>query len=194
METIVEKAKKKCLQLLNKSRCSSLPFHNWQHTLEVYKNALTIGAYGNISKDALEPALLAALFHDTGNARVFLGHEDVSIKEATGFLKSQEYAASKIQKVTGCIEATRMPQDPKDILEKIICDADLFHLGTKSYFSKNQLLRTEWAMYRQLDYSDQEWITLNIKFLQQHQFHTKYGKTVLQPIKEENCRLLSASL
>lgn len=194
MEDILAKAKKHCAQLLRESRCSSLPFHNHQHTTDVYENVLIIGLYERKDLKTLEPALLAALFHDTGNAKKFLGHEDLSIKKAIMYLKSQKYTASKIEKVIACINATRMPQTPLNSLEKIICDADLFHLGTTSYLAKNQLLRNEWAQYRELEYSDAEWIALNISFLKQHRFHTNYGREILQPIKQHTIDSLTAGL
>ena len=36
-----------------------------------------------------------------------------------------------IQRVSSCIQATRMPQSPLSQVEKIMCDADLYHLGTR---------------------------------------------------------------
>lgn len=186
MEAIVREAQKYCMGLLERSRCSSLPFHNLQHTMEVYEHVLKIGMYENREMEELEPVLLAALFHDTGNAIVFAGHENYSVTEAGNFLRSQKYPQDNIAMVIDCINATRMPQRPGNSCEKIMCDADLFHLGTRSYRSKNKLLRREWAKFLNTEYSDEEWAALNIQFLEQHRFFTQYGKDVLEPIKREN--------
>lgn len=142
--------------------------------------------YENLDIEELEPILLAALFHDTGNAAVFTGHENHCMIEASNFLSAQEYPVDKIISVAGCIKATYMPQQPKNFYEEIICDADLFHLGTKSYSSKNKLLRTEWSEFLKTDYSDETWDTLNIRFLEHHRFHTNYGKKILESIKQGN--------
>jgi hypothetical protein len=64
-------------------------------------------------------------------------HEDVSIEIATKFLKENNYPDEKIQKIVGCIDATRYPQNPKNLLEEIICDA-------KDFAYKADLLRVEW--------------------------------------------------
>ncbi len=186
MDLIVRKAKKHCIGLLLKSRCSSLPFHNEQHTMNVYENVLKIGMYENMDVQELEPVLLAALFHDTGNATVFAGHESYSATEASNFLLSHGYPPDKINLVIDCIKATRMPQRPKNSFEEIICDADLFHLGTKLFHEKNISLRIEWSSFLNTEYSDAAWDSLNIEFLEKHRFHTKYGKEVLEPKKMEN--------
>ena len=41
------------------------------------------------------------------------------------------------------IIATTMPQRPKNLVEKVVCDADLIHIGTKEFFRKNDLLKEE---------------------------------------------------
>ena len=190
MEKIIEKAKKHCLNLLKKSRCRFLPFHNVEHTMQVYEYVLKIGAYEERDIQELEPVLLAALFHDTGNATEFKGHENFSTIEANHFLAANNYPIASTILVFGCINATRMPQEPKNSLEKIICDADLFHLGTNSFRKKNKLLRIEWYKYWSISYTDKEWTSLNILFLDQHKFHTKYGQEILEPLKQENLREL----
>ncbi|WP_373519446.1 HD domain-containing protein [Pricia sp.] len=190
MTTIVKKAKKYCIGLLSGSRCGTLPFHNEEHTMNVYENVLKIGMYENMEMEELEPVMLAALFHDTGNATVFAGHENFSATEASNFLLAQSYPYDKIDLVINCIKATRMPQRPKNIYEAIICDADLFHLGINSYHAKNTLLRLEWATFLNTQYSNASWDSLNIEFLQQHRFHTKYGQKILEPVKQRNLREL----
>ncbi|WP_420603242.1 HD domain-containing protein [Flagellimonas sp.] len=190
MKDILGLAKKHCVQLLTQSRCSELPFHNVMHTMEVYENVLKIGMHEKLDMDELEPVLLAALFHDVGNTITFMGHEGHSAHEAFSFLTKQKYPNDKITMVCNSIYATQIPQNPRNIYENILCDADLFHLGSKQYFVKCELLRREWFNFLQLDYSDQVWSITNIQFLSRHRFHTKYGKKILEPIKQENICLL----
>lgn len=133
--------------------------------------------------------LLAALFHDIGNIICFKGDEDQSINVAKKFLQKEKYSKQKIDKVIDCISATRMPQKPKNIFENIICDADLHHLGTESFLKMNQPLRKEWSENLKIDYSNEAWNILNIQFLQEHKFHTKYGEKILEPIKKQNTEL-----
>ncbi|CAM4240234.1 HD domain-containing protein [Zobellia roscoffensis] len=186
MKKIIGKAKIYCIGLLSRSRCDSLPFHNMQHTMDVYENVLKIGMYENRDLEELQSVLLAALFHDTGMATVFADHESYSIIEASNFLLAQNCSKEIIGQVTGCIQATRMPQNPHGICEEIMCDADLFYLGTDQYQSKTNLLRNELVKFSHTEFSDVDWRSMNIEFIENHQFFTKYGQEVLEPLKQKN--------
>lgn len=186
MEKNIKKAMKYSKKIFFKSRCKDLPFHNLQHTLDVYKNLIKIGTYENIPYRDLEPIMVAGLFHDTGNAFRFQGHEDVSATYAVLFMEKNGYDDDYIEKVCRYIRATKIPQKPRNIYESIICDADLFHLGTNSYHTNNKLLRREWQNFLGLEYSEAEWLILNIKFLQDHKFHSQYGRLKLEPQKQKN--------
>ncbi|WP_042506392.1 HD domain-containing protein [Algibacter lectus] len=193
MNSIVRNVKKHCLDLLMHSRCKVLPFHCVQHTLEVYKNVQTIGKQEECNAEELEILKIAALFHDTGVSDTYKGHEDISANNAHLFLSDLKYPANKIAEVMNCINATKMPQNPKTKLEQIICDADLFHLSTKTYMLKNELLRIEWKTYMDLIFTDQDWFKLNLDFLSEHHYHTNYGKNVLETQKQNNINLLKDS-
>ncbi|SHI98900.1 HD domain-containing protein [Mesonia phycicola] len=190
MNALLEKTKKHCTQLLLKSRCNELAFHNNQHTNEVFASAKKIGIYSNLNEEELEIVLLAALFHDTGNIDCFKDHEDMSARKASDYLTSIGFNSSKIEKVVKCILATKMPQTPTNLLEQVICDADLSHLGKKNFISKNKLLREEWSEHLKMCFSNKEWVKLNIDFLERHKYFTSYGKKELQPQKEINLRIL----
>ncbi|XCF04777.1 HD domain-containing protein [Tamlana crocina] len=194
MNSIVRKVKKHCLDLLMHSRCKVLPFHCVQHTLEVYKNVQTIGKQEKCNAEEFEILKIAALFHDTGVSATYKGHEDISANNAHLFLSDLKYPVNKIAEVMNCINATKMPQNPKTKLEQIICDADLFHLSTKVYMLKNELLRIEWKTYMNLIFTDQDWFKLNLDFLSEHHYHTNYGKNVLQEKKKKNIELLEKLL
>ncbi len=194
MEGIKEKARIHCIEILRNSRCDKLPFHNVHHTLEVYKNTSKIAAFEGLSETEVEPVLLAALFHDTGNAITFKGHEELSASNAAAFLEKEKYGDTRIPEVVRCIKATEMPQTPLSKLEGILCDADLFHLGRKDFFVHNELLRTEWEQYHKKFYSNYRWYSINIEFLNQHEFHTGYGKQFLEPVKLKNSELFQSLL
>jgi len=190
MNALLEKTKYHCTQLLAESRCNELAFHNTQHTKEVFASAKKIGTYVNLSEEELEIVLLAALFHDTGNIDSFKGHEDISAKKASEYLNNIGFDSSKTQKVVKCILATKMPQSPTNLLEEVLCDADLAHLGKENFISKNLLLREEWSEHLKMCFSNKEWVKLNIDFLECHNYFTTYGKKVLQPQKEINLKVL----
>ncbi|MFN4763573.1 HD domain-containing protein [Gillisia sp. Q332] len=179
-----------CIDFLENTRCKSLPFHSVDHTKDVYEYVKTIANYEEVFGSDLEPILIAALFHDTGMAQTYADHEEQSVKYAMEFLKEQEYPEDKLNIVTSCILATKMPQNPQTLAEKIICDADLYHLGLESYIFKNERLRAEWEEYFNLAYSDEDWYAVNVEFLENQKYHTWFGKTVLKNRKDLNCTML----
>jgi hypothetical protein len=79
-----------------------------------------------------------------------------------------------------------MPQSPKTLLEEIVCDADLFHLGTDKFKEKDKLLLKEINLLHHADLSKQQWRAKSIKFLESHRYHTDYCKVLLNSTKEEN--------
>ena len=179
-----------CMDLLENTRCKSLPFHSIEHTKEVYNYVKTIAKYEEVFGQELEPILIAALFHDTGMAETYVNHEEKSAEFAREFLSKQEYSPEKLETVVSCILATKMPQDPKNKAEMIICDADLYHLGLESYIFRNERLRAEWEQFFDLKYSDEEWYAINVEFLENQKYHTWFGKTVLKNRKDLNCTML----
>ncbi len=165
-------------------------FHNVNHTHLVVQSVEEICDFLNISEPEREVVLLAAWFHDCGHINACTKHEEESKKFAKSFLKAANYPDSKITKVLQCIEATKLPQHPVDILGQIICDADLYHLAASNYFDLLAKLREEWVQIRNEEYSDKEWFKLNLNFLQSHQYFTDFGKEVLEEKKQSVIKVL----
>jgi predicted metal-dependent HD superfamily phosphohydrolase len=149
--------------------------------------------YYQLQPDDREALLFAAWFHDTGfSADESKGHEEVSIQLATTFLQEKKADAGFIQKVSSCIEATKMPQSPKNLIEQIICDADLFHLGTDEFKPRNEELREELLEFSEQNISKKKWRKMNIAFMENHKYFTDYGKRKLQPVKEQHIEELKS--
>jgi len=161
-------------------------FHTFEHTKEVVAACEKMAEYYSLPDDERIALLLAAWFHDTGfSSGLSNDHESVSIKLANDFLTGYSAPADLILKVTGCINATRMPQNPMSTIEKILCDADLFHLGNRNFKEKSKLLRKELEDFGHEEISKGEWRQNNIAFLEAHKYFTTYGQENLQPEKEK---------
>lgn len=150
-------------------------YHNYDHTIQVVNNVIEIGEAENISLENLELLQLAAWFHDTGFVKGFENHEEKSKEILNDYLVGKNFSSEKIEKIGALIDATKMPQNPSNKLEKIICDADLYHLGTDSFTEKSNLLRSEWEQLCNKYLSDVEFLTGNEKFLNEHKFFTDYA-------------------
>jgi predicted metal-dependent HD superfamily phosphohydrolase len=163
----------------------SIHFHTLQHTQEVLAGCETMADYYHLEDEDRFALMLAAWFHDTGyTGGKALGHENVSVELATKFLNEHKVSQQVINKVIGCISATRLPQTPHTLIEQIICDADLFHLGTSDFREKNRLLREELNDFGSLGLSKKDWRKKNIEFLSKHTYFTSYAKEHLDPLKQ----------
>ncbi len=178
-------------ELFQKSVDPKFTFHNLNHTQQVAHAASEIAAHYKLNEDDRLVVLLAAWLHDTGfKSGQPEEHEAESIKLATEFLQQRGADADLVQRVASCIQATRMPQSPLSQVEKIVCDADLYHLGTADFRKMNQQLRLEQEAHFGKPLSKREWRQRNIEFLESHHYFTDYGQQKLEPQKQEWIRQL----
>lgn len=183
---IIEKVEDYCSSILEKLDINKLPFHNIHHTRAVVSHVKEICTHLSISQHDTEMISLAAWFHDIGYINSYQNHEDESIRIAHEFLSKEGIDHESLEIITSCINATRVRQLPQSQLEKILCDADLYHLGSLDYFYWLILLRREWAVSLETTYKDEDWYNLNLKFLQNHDFLTEYGKFTLRKGQASN--------
>ena len=188
-DDILIKVEHFCKELLKQSRCKSLQFHNYQHTRNVVQNAELIAMEAGLAEEDLELVLISAYFHDVGNMETLKQHEMLSCSIARKFLEKEQYPEEKIEIIEHIILATEINRVPTTFLEEIIRDADLSHLGGLTFLEQNHQLREEWASFLGLVFTDEDWVRLNLKFLNEHHYYTAAAKKLYAPQKEENVRL-----
>lgn len=161
-------------------------YHNLSHIQNVVKMVEEIGAGSNLSKSEIEILKIAAWFHDIGHMKTWGGHEEIGANFAAEYLTKKNYPSEGIKKVTECILSTQMPHHPKNILQEVICDADIAHIGTKDFFDQSDLLKLEIEKRETRKLSDIEWLKKNIDFLTKNKFFTKYAKVRFDEKKNSN--------
>ena len=169
-------------------------YHNSTHTKEVAKIALEIAQSENISEEDTEVLVLSAWLHDTGYTECCNGHEEKSAARAREFLSSKKYPEDRIKQIENCILATKMPQEPKNHLEEILCDADLHHIGMKNSSDRSDIFRAEHEKTTGEEYSESGWIKKNLHFMNAHKFFTKYANDNFQERKILNILKLEKQL
>jgi len=169
-------------------------YHDVTHTNEVVQSAIEIGIGEKLSEDELEMVQIAAWFHDVGYIEKTDGHEEVGIQYARKFLTGEQYPTNKIEIISGCILATRVPQKPINKLEKILCDADLFHLGKEIFFERNDKYRVEYENHLGHKLSEHDWLVKTIDFVKNQNFHTDYAIKNFNDQKKENLKRLTEQL
>ena len=152
-------------------------YHNFQHTCAVVEAATELAGFYELSAVERQTVLIAAWFHDTGYAGGWRDHEVRSADQAESYLRerglgdARQYAA-----IRSAIMATSMPQQPQNLLDEIVADADLNHLGNSNYWDRCGRVRQEFALTREMLMSDQEWIDFELAFMLQHEYHTEAAR------------------
>ncbi|MDO6738126.1 Pycsar system effector family protein [Wenyingzhuangia sp. 2_MG-2023] len=184
--SIVESAELYVVNYLKHNLPTGTIYHGISHTQDVVDAVKTLIKEERISEKEAECVVIAAWFHDVGYAKTIDGHEKASIEEVVSFLEGHHYPKTKINLVVGCIKATEMPQNPKNKIEKILCDADLFHVATTSFESNSKLLRAEWELLEGKTLTDVEWYQCNSDFLKGHKFFTDFAFRHWSAMKASN--------
>jgi len=166
------KAEKYISDLLQSELPGSLFYHNYDHTLEVLNAVIEIAREEHIEGEDLLLLKTAALFHDSGFINAYYGHEEEGCKIARSRLPLFDYSDVQIEKICGLIMATKTPQNPQTHLEKILCDADLYYLGTDSFTETAKKLFREWLERGKIN-SEEEWQRMQIEFLESHHYRTR---------------------
>jgi len=184
-DALIEEARQFITSLLTTELSENCVFHTISHTLDVVANAEVIGKYCKLDEDSLNILRMCALFHDVGYVDAYDDHELYSAERAKTYLQSKHIDPKIIDQVEVAILSTKTPQDPKDKISKILCDADLMNLTFDDYFEQIDLMRKEWEKVGKAKLNNQEFYLSSLEFFQSHEYHSKYGKKVLQPKKEK---------
>ena len=165
----------------------ALLYHNQKHTAEVLDNTKRIADHFQLDDRLFFIVSAAACLHDTGHLiKSDEPHELKSVELAQTFLKSIGVNEEDIAEIKRCILSTAMPQRPETLAEKIICDADLYNLGTNTFREKNKLMRKEMEAINSNKIDGITWRASSISLLENHHYHTQYCQLLLDKTKAEN--------
>ncbi|MCA5004943.1 Pycsar system effector family protein [Sphingobacterium bovistauri] len=166
-------------------------YHGIEHTSQVVNAVQEMSLHYELSEEDNFIVTTAAYFHDLGYINGgSLGHEKRSVTLAENFLEQENVPKPEILKIANCILSTQMPQSPSNLLESILCDADLFHLGADNFREKSKLIHQEIETTHQKKIGKGIWRRMTILLLQEHTFHTDYAKNKLEERKNENLQAL----
>lgn len=185
-ESVLSRLKRVTDYWLNKLRnelSPQLTYHSVDHVLDVMLCVEHIGHQELVQDEDLALVLVAALFHDSGFLLSRSNHESTSCELVKGQLPEFGFNTIEIEKICAMIMATKIPQSPSSKLAEILCDADLNYLGTEDYFSPSSRLYTELKLLNP-SITELDWLDLQINFLQEHRYFTKFSKTNREPRKQ----------
>lgn len=174
--------------MLEEGLDKAFTYHDVEHTKRIVIRTEEVALKEGVSGRDLELLKIAALFHDAGFLESRENHEERSCKIARRELDG-DLSADELKAVCGMIMATKIPQEPKNLPERILADADLYYLGTSRYDEIAGLLYLELQHFIP-DLSQKDWLDIQINFLKQHTYHTHFAKMELDPGKQANLERL----
>ena len=179
--------KKYILNRLKKELPKHLSYHSVAHVQDVFNACKEIAKEENVKGEDLKLLLTAALFHDAGFLTGPNNHEKQSCVLAKKELPQFDYTPEQIKKICGMIMATKIPQNPKNLIEEILCDADLDYLGRDDFFTIGDKLYSELSMFGFLNTLD-EWNKLQVAFLEAHHYFTATAIRLRKAKKEQHLK------
>ncbi len=181
------------IQKLETGLPTYLTYHNADHTKRVVKAVEYLAISENISGDELVMLKTAALFHDSGFLQHHQNHEDFSCKIARKHLPDFEYAPDQTETICRMIMATRLPQSPDDLITQVLCDADLYYLGSKQYATIAEKLFLEFKKLS-IAITRAEWELRQLEFLSNHSYFTQTAISERDTQKQINRDWLKARI
>ena len=161
-------------------------YHSLAHTQSVVSAATQIANHYQLDDNDFFIVRTAAWFHDVGYFIDPTKHEEKGAELAVEFLKEKGVDEATIDGIKQCVLATKMPQQPVGLLQQIVCDADLFHLGTNNFEERNKLMRKEAEACCGKEISKEDWRAGTIKLMDAHHYHTDYAQLLLSDKKQQH--------
>ncbi|MCE2613033.1 HD domain-containing protein [Flavobacteriaceae bacterium D16] len=162
------------LEELSEQLPDFLTYHSIDHSIDVANVCNNYIEFYKIEKSLAKLIRIAAVSHDYGYLFSPKDHEERSIVEITPRLE-KNLSQKEIRFIAGMIRATKIPQNPQNFYQEIVADADLDYLGREDYNKWSERLYKEFQYFGVVK-THLEWLDVQIKFLENHSFHTDLAK------------------
>ena len=172
------------LDKLEKELPSYLYYHNVKHTVDVVTEVELIGWAEGCTDEEILLLKTAGLFHDAGHTIGYDKHENFGCDLAHEYLPRYGYNEKEIDRICDIIMATQLPPEPRDLLQEIICDADLDYLG------RSDMIPVSNTLFKELKEQDKigtfnDWNKLQVKFISGHQYFTNTARSLREVNKQK---------
>lgn len=171
-----------------------LTYHNLAHTFnEVLPMTLKLADLHHLDGNEVILLAVAAAFHDIGWIIRGQEHETIGVDIAREVLPAYGFTGKQIERIGEMIMATRLPQNPTNLLEEILVDADMDSLGREDFWIRNEDLRVELALDGKL-LTIEQWYWKQLDFLESHTFYTAGARLLRREQKLKNIKELKRRL
>lgn len=171
------------LDKLEKDLPDYLYYHNVKHTVDVVTEVELIGWGENCTDEEILLLKTAGLFHDVGHTVSYDNHEYHGTVIAREMLPKYDYTQTQIDRICEIIMATKLPPQPKNLLQNIICDSDLDYLGRSDFIPVSNTLYEELKAQNKMG-SLNDWNKIQVKFISGHQYFTATARSLREVNKQ----------
>ena len=161
-------------------------YHNLQHAETVVDYASKIAGQYKLDSKSVFIIQASAWFLDTGYVDDPIRPEKKAARVAEKILSEVSVDPEVIKNIRSCILASMLPQKPQNLIQEIICDAAMFHLGAPDFSERSKLMRKERVLIAGKKISKEDWKLRNIELLQNHRFKTEYARELFEEQQKEN--------
>lgn len=179
------------LDKLEKELPDFLYYHNVKHTVDVVTEVELIGWGEGISDEEILLLKTAGLFHDVGHTVDYDTHEYEGTLFVKEMLPKYNYTQEQIDRICEIIMSTKLPPQPKNLLEEIICDSDLDYLGRSDFIPVSNTLYEELKEQNKIGTLNQ-WNKLQVKFISGHQYFTNTARSLREVNKQKQIERISS--
>lgn len=186
------------LDKLNAELPSHLKYHAYEHTEDVFREAIRFSVTDGLPARDITLLAIAAAFHDAGFIKSPVANEPIGARMAREAMESfskhdpkHGFSEEEIALVEQMILDTTLRdvqgslrQVPTTDLSRYLLDADLSNLGRDDFFDKGELQRQE------LGYDQEIFRRKSFDLLNSHRWLTNAGRLLRQSRKDENLKLL----
>ncbi len=187
------KAERHIMRILEEKLSPKLHYHGIHHTYDVVDAVERIAIMEGVLDEDIFVLKSAATYHDAGFVEQYDNNEPIGARMASEILPKYGYTPEQVKIVEELIYATRIPHKPNNLLEEIICDADLDYLGRDDFFEISDTLRRELRDHGKIN-SDRLWDEIQVKFLTQHKYFTKSAIKLRQEKKMKHLEIIKQRL
>lgn len=184
----------KVFDLFERMDTTELLYHNLCHTRWVVKWVSFLGEREQLNATEMELLELAAWMHDVGYLFDYRDHENCGANVAIEWMSEAGYATAQVQLVADAILSTQLDEQPNNLIECILNDADFSHFGAGGFVELSFKLRDEIGRKTQAKIDRREWMHQTIALMEAHCYHTGTARKSLALGKELNINLLSEKL
>ena len=171
------------LDKLEKELPEFLFYHNVKHTVDVVTEVELIGWAEGCNDEEILLLKTAALFHDVGHTVSYDDHEYQGTLLAREMLPGYGYTDEQIDRISRIIMSTKLPPQPADLLEQIICDSDLDYLGRSDFVPVSNTLFEELKAQNKITKLN-DWNKMQVKFISGHQYFTATARSLREVNKK----------